>query len=97
MADKKRSKADERYYARYKAGLGAANKQRKVKRERRRIALDAAKRLRVPRGTRRAMRRRDIVKFNAERRARLQRSTGTIKVNAPSLEMLGKYIGRVGA
>jgi len=51
------------------------------------------KTMRTPRGTARRKRRKNMERFNAERRDRLARTTGTIKVNAPSLQMLDKYIG----
>ncbi len=54
------------------------------------------KTMRVLRGTARALRRQNMAKFRAAQKARQQRSTGTIKVNAPSLEMLNLYIGKVG-
>ena len=52
------------------------------------------KKMRVSRGTARALRRLDMVRFKRDRRERLQQASGTIKVNAPSLDMLNKYIGR---
>ena len=53
------------------------------------------KKMRVSRGTARALRRLDMVRFKRDRRERLQQASGTIKVNAPSLDMLNKYIGHV--
>lgn len=54
------------------------------------------KKMKVPRGSARALRRANMTAFRAAQRARKARSTGTIKVNAPSLDMLNKYIGRAG-
>ena len=55
------------------------------------------KQMKTPRGTARKLRRSDMHRFQAERRARLAALTGTVKVNAPSLQMLGQYIGKVPA
>lgn len=55
-----------------------------------------AKQMKVPRGSARALRRKNMTIFRVAQKARRARSTGTIKVNAPSLDMLNKYIGRAG-
>ena len=54
-----------------------------------------SKKMKVPRGTARRLRRADIVRFKSEQRAKRQVFTGTIKVNAPTLEMLNKFISKV--
>ena len=54
------------------------------------------KKMKVPRGSTRALRRKNMTAFRAAQKARRARPTGTIKVNAPSLNMLNKYIGRAG-
>lgn len=53
-------------------------------------------RTRVPRGTARARRRLDMERFRAEQRRRKEQLTGTVHVNAPSLQLLDKFVGKVG-
>lgn len=53
------------------------------------------KKLKVPRGSMRALRRKNMARFAAERKARLAALTGTIRVNAPSLNMLSQHIAKV--
>lgn len=73
------------------------NKLKRKHRHERAVLAAKHKRIRVPRGTARALRRRDIVSFKAQRRAKAQQFTGTVLVNAPSLSMLNRYISEVPA
>lgn len=102
MADKNavakhRGSSKTRYYANYKF-IAERNKLRRKHRHELRVLRQRLKASKVipPRGSARAMRRSDIFAFHAKQRQRSQRLTGTVRVTAPSLEMLNKYIGQVG-
>lgn len=70
----------------------AQNRARKAKRHLRRMAARPAH---PKRGRTRILRRQNMAQFKRDQlAARKAALAGTIKVNAPSLEMLGKFIGR---
>ncbi len=81
-----------RYYANYQY-RGPSNKAKRLARHKLRLIRQESKHLRILKGSARRLRRSDMHSFNAQRKRRKQMS-GVIKVNAPSLEMLGKYIGK---
>ena len=58
--------------------------------------MNKNRKMKVPRGTTRARRRLDMEKFRAEQRRRRELLTGTVHVNAPSLQLLDKFVGKVG-
>jgi len=87
-----------RYYANYKF-VAERNKLRRKHRHELRVLRQRIRAAKVvpPRGSARIARRLDIVIFRDKQRRNRETLTGTVKVNAPSLQMLNKYIGQVGA
>ena len=90
-APKKRGNSHEQYQ-KNRSMTEPRNKAIRATRQRIRLARQQVKKLKHPHGYARMMHRRNMATFNAERRAKLQKPTGTIRVNSPTMEMLNKYI-----
>ena len=97
-APKGRSSSKKRYLDSLSWRL-PANRARRAKRHAHRMAEQAykSKHCNVLRGTRRAQRRGNIVEFKQRQEGRRKAFTGTVVLNAPSLQALHKFIGRVGS
>jgi hypothetical protein len=94
-APKSRGSSKKRYYSNY-LFIKERNALRRKHRHQRAVLAEKHKRMEVARGSARRERRLDIVAFRAKQRQHRQQFTGTIKVNAPGLQMLNQYVGAVG-